>query len=95
MRFAWHGAMSSARLACLCLAVAACSDPPKPATCGLVCRPEHRRCAALPLNDLPPECRELCYWGGCCELVDGEWQMTIADCYLPPVDAGIDAMDAP
>jgi hypothetical protein len=73
----------------LWLAVAAC-DPPRPARCAVECTAENSDCATLPYERLPARCTEICYWGGCCELMNGAWQMATVDC-ARPVDAGVDA----
>lgn len=87
----------------LCLALAACdvATPPmpphdapapgKPESCPRICAPEDSDCAYFPYEQLPKRCVEVCYYGSCCELVEGAWRTATIDCARPMADAGVDA----
>ena len=45
----------------------------------------------IPYERLPQRCFEVCYWGSCCELMDGVWGTSTIDCARPVTDAGVDA----
>ena len=86
------------RLLWLCLTLAACDTAPqkpdaapeKPASCPLVCTSDNSDCATFPYEKLPPRCQDICYWGECCELVDGVWRTSTVECAHPARDAGVD-----
>jgi hypothetical protein len=85
--------MHITRLAWLGLVFAACADPPKPEGCAYVCAADDHDCTSFPRESLPQRCYPVCYWGGCCELVDGVWEMYHFDCARPVLDGGIDSSD--
>lgn len=64
---------------------------PKPASCPRVCAPQDIDCATFPYEQLPMRCFDVCYYGSCCELVDGAWQTSTIDCAGPMAGAGVDA----
>jgi hypothetical protein len=88
------------RLAGLLLVLTACHDAPAPPAppegeprlpqdCPRACQPDDLDCATFPYEQLPARCRDICYLGACCELVNGAWQPRSFDCALPR-DAGVD-----
>jgi len=83
------------RLYWLWIALVACDAtmptmPPKPASCPLVCTADNSDCATFPYEKLPSRCQDICYFGECCELVDGEWRTSTVECAHPARDAGVD-----
>jgi hypothetical protein len=70
-------------------ALPANGEPPLPQDCPRACRPDDLDCAQFPYEQLPARCRDICYLGACCELVNGAWHPQAFDC-APPVDAGVD-----